>query len=96
MEYDTAKITLFASVFFTGCVSNRSRFNRSVQKSAHRGTTSLNDCKSFNGCNIFPVSIFTGTLQGIVGFTNNQFWFLVDNEYDSQESVIYWEFTDIK
>ena len=43
-----------------------------------------------------PVNIFTGTLQGIIGFTSTQVRVLVDNEYDRQESVIYWKFTDIK
>ena len=43
-----------------------------------------------------PANIFTGTLQGILGFTSNQFWILVEDVYDSQESVIYWKFTDIK
>ena len=42
------------------------------------------------------VNIFTGTLQGILGFTSTQVRFLVDNGYYSQESVIYWKFTDIK
>ena len=42
------------------------------------------------------VNIFTGTLQGILGFTSNQVWVLVDDGYDSQESVLYWKFTDIK
>ena len=41
-------------------------------------------------------NIFTETLQGILGFTSTQVWVLVDNGYDSQESVIYWKFTDIK
>ena len=43
-----------------------------------------------------PVNIFTGTLQGILGFTSTQVWVLVDDGYDSQESVIYLKFTGIK
>ena len=43
-----------------------------------------------------PADIFTGTLQGIIGFTNIQVQFLVDDGYDSQELVLYWEFTYIK
>ena len=43
-----------------------------------------------------PVNIFTGTLQGIIGFTSTQVRVLVDNGYDSQESVLYLKFTDIK
>ena len=31
-----------------------------------------------------PVNIFTGTLQGTLGFTNTQVRFLVDYRYDSQ------------
>ena len=42
------------------------------------------------------VSIFMGTLQGILGFTSTQVQVLVDDGYDSQESVIYWKFIDIK
>ena len=44
----------------------------------------------------FPANIFTGTLQGIIGFTSTQVRVLVDSGYDIQESVIYWKFTDIK
>ena len=40
-------------------------------------------------------NIFTGTLQGILGFTITQVRVLVDVGYDIQESVIYWKFTDI-
>ena len=43
-----------------------------------------------------PVNIFMGKLQGILGFTSTQVRVLVDDGYDSQESVIYWKFTDIK
>ena len=43
-----------------------------------------------------PFNIFAGTLQGIIGFTITQVRVLVDDRYDSQESVIYWKFTDIK
>ena len=43
-----------------------------------------------------PVNIFTGTLQGILGFTSTQVWVLVDDGYGSQESVLYRKFTDIR
>ena len=43
-----------------------------------------------------PVNIFTGVLQGVLGFTGTQVWVLVDNGYDSQYSVLYWAFTHIK
>ena len=43
-----------------------------------------------------PVTIFTGKLQGILGFTITQVFVLVDDGYDSQESVLYWKFTDTK
>ena len=43
-----------------------------------------------------PVNIFTGTLQGILGFTSTQVRVLVDDGYDSQESVPYCKLTDIK
>ena len=39
-----------------------------------------------------PVNIFTGILQGILGFTSTQVQVLVDDGYESQESVLYWEF----
>ena len=37
-----------------------------------------------------PVNIFTGTLQGILGLTSTQVWVLLDDGYDIQESVLYW------
>ena len=43
-----------------------------------------------------PFNIFTGALWGILGFTVTQVQVLVDGGYDSQESVIYWKFTNIK
>ena len=43
-----------------------------------------------------PINIFTGTLQGIIGFTSTQVRFLVDDGYDSHESILYWGITDIK
>ena len=43
-----------------------------------------------------PANIFTGTLQGILGFTITQVWVLVDDGYNSQESVLYWKLTYIK
>ena len=43
-----------------------------------------------------PANTFTGTLQGILDFTSTQVRVLEDDGYDSQVSVIYWKFTDIK
>ena len=43
-----------------------------------------------------PVNIFLGTLQSILGFTSTKVRVLVEDGYDSQESVLYWKFTDIK
>ena len=43
-----------------------------------------------------PVNIFTGTLQGILGFTSTPVQFFVDDGYDSQDSVLYWESAYIK
>ena len=40
--------TFFAYIYFTFYARNRSRFNRSGQKSAHRGTTSLNSCTCYS------------------------------------------------
>ena len=42
------------------------------------------------------VNIFTGTLQGILGFTSTQVRVLVDNGYDIQESVPDWKYIYIK
>ena len=43
-----------------------------------------------------PVNIFTGTLKGILGFNSTQVQVLVVDRYDSQETVLYWKFIDIK
>ena len=43
-----------------------------------------------------PFNIFTGTLQGIIGFNSTHVCVLVECGYDSQEYVIYWKFRDIK
>ena len=43
-----------------------------------------------------PVNIFTGTLKDIFGFASTQVQVLVDNVYDSQDSVLYCKFADIK
>ena len=43
-----------------------------------------------------PANIFKGTLQGVLGFTSTQVRVWVDDGYDSQESFLYWKFTDIK
>ena len=47
-ERGYGEITLFEYVYFTGYFSNRNRLNRSGLKSAHKGTTSLNSCTSYN------------------------------------------------
>ena len=44
----------------------------------------------------FTFNIFTGKLQGILGFTITQVRVLVENGYVSQASVLYWKFTNIK
>ena len=43
-----------------------------------------------------PFNIFRGALQGILGFTNTQVRVLMEDEYDSQDSVMYCKFTDMK
>ena len=43
-----------------------------------------------------PVNIFKGTIQGILLFISTQVPVLVEDGYDSQESVLCWTFTDIK
>ena len=83
------KLTLFASVYFTGYASNRSRFNRS-------GWNPPTEAPQVSTVVQVPFDIFTGTLQGIVGFTSTRVQVLVDHVYDSQESVLYWKFTYIK
>ena len=84
-----SELTLFAYFYFTGYASNRSIFNRSGWKSAHRCTTNLNSG--------------TSSSQYIYGDTSGYSWLhqypgsgFVDDKYDSQESVLYWRFTYIK
>ena len=43
-----------------------------------------------------PTNIFTGTLQGTLGFITSQTKVLVEDKYDTQSAVMYWKFTDIK
>ena len=43
-----------------------------------------------------PVNICTGTHHNIIGITNIQVSVLVENRYDSQESVLYWKLKNIK
>ena len=43
-----------------------------------------------------PVNIFTGKLQGILGFTSTQVRVLVNDGYARHDSVLYWKFIDIK
>ena len=43
-----------------------------------------------------PTNVFTGTLQGTLGFTTSQTKVLLEVEYDTQSEVLYWKFTDIK
>ena len=42
------------------------------------------------------VNIFKWRLQDIIGSTNTQVRVLVDDGYDSQESVLHWKFIDIR
>ena len=42
-----------------------------------------------------PVNIFTGKLQGIIGFTSTHVRILVGDGHDSQEYFLYWKSTDI-
>ena len=86
----------FKSVYFTGYVSNRSRFNRSVQNSSHRGTTSINSCTSYNGCTISSSQYLYRNNSGYYWLHQYQVRVLVDDGYDSQASFLYWRFTDIK
>ena len=41
-------------------------------------------------------NIFTGKLQGVIGFTVTQVWVLVDDGYDSQKLVLYFIFAYVK
>ena len=43
-----------------------------------------------------PANIFTGTFQGILGFTSTQVRFLVDDGYYRQEYFLYYKLTYIK
>ena len=43
-----------------------------------------------------PTNVFTGTLQGTLGFNTSHIKVLVEDEYDTQYAVLYWKFTDIK
>ena len=43
-----------------------------------------------------PTNVFTGTIQGTLGFGTAQVGFLVEDLYDTQEAVMYWIFTKIK
>ena len=42
------------------------------------------------------VNTFKETHKDILGFANIHVWVLVDCGYDSQESFLYWRFTDTK
>ena len=44
----------------------------------------------------FPANIITGTLQGILDFTNTHVWVFADDGYESQESVLYRKFIYIE
>ena len=80
------KLNLFAYVYFTGYISNRSGLNSSGVKPSHRGTTILNGCKSCNGCTI---SYSQYHFRIFLASTITPVWVLVDDRYDIQESVIY-------
>ena len=43
-----------------------------------------------------PTNVFRGTIQGTIGFTTDQIEVLAEDGYDTQESVLYWKFIDIK
>ena len=43
-----------------------------------------------------PTNTFTGTLRVALDFTNAQIKVLVEDGYDTQESVLYWKFKSIK
>ena len=58
------ELTLFASFRFTYYVSNRSKFNKSIQQSSHRGTVSLNSFTSCNSCNISSSQYLYGDNSG--------------------------------
>ena len=58
------ELTLFASVYFTGYFSNGSRFNRSGGEYAHRCTTSINNCTSWNICTISSSQYHYGEIPG--------------------------------
>ena len=87
---------MLASVYFTDYVRNRSRFNRRRKKPPIEVPQVSTIVKVATDAPSVPVNIFTGTRQGIIGFTNTQVLVLVEDRYDSQESVLYWKLTDIK
>ena len=86
----------FVSVCFTGYVSNMSRFKRSGPKPPTEAPQLSKVLQVAMSAPLVPANIFTGTLQDILGFTNTQVWILADDGYGSQESVMYWIFTNIK
>ena len=93
---DTAKLTLFSSVYFTSYTSKRSRFKRIVKNTPTEAQQVSTVVQVTTTSPSVPVNIFIGKIQGILVFTNTQVRVLVDDGYDSQEPVLYWKFTDIK
>ena len=43
-----------------------------------------------------PTNVFTGTLQGTLGFTTDQIKVLVEDGYFTQDAVLCWKYRDIK
>ena len=45
---------------------------------------------------LVKTNVFTGTLNGTLEFITDQIKIFIEDGYDTQESVVYWKFTDIK
>ena len=99
------KLTLFTSVYFTEYVSISIRVTIIKSEYTHRCTTRFNSVTRVRfltneyepGASINPSAknVFMGTLQGILGVTTSHIQVLVEDGYDTQESVLYWKFIDI-
>ena len=90
------ELTLFASVYFTGYARSGIIFNKSGENLPKEAPQVSTVVKIATDAPSVPVNIFTGRLQGILGFTITQVQVLVDDGYDSQELVLYWKLADIK
>ena len=42
-----------------------------------------------------PTNVFKRMLQDNLGFTTAQIWILVDDGYDTKDTVLYWKFIEI-